>query len=368
MKLLALLLALTYQAGQQTPQQPPADPNTLPYQNLLLLMKFDYPKTWQVTNDKKGDSRFLIPIPNSSDRAVVEISSVSFRGEAEQWQVIEVGNSKTLKQDVERQWDEEILGVKLLLTKVNYTEEGTPKTSETGLLYTFGFNKLMFRITAEPSEFDQVDHDWRKVLQTLRTWDGEMPTPEDPTKKIERKEVKPGFRADEVAHPQVPHDVHTTKTAKPVQSPVATTLEFAGKKIDLRIPAEWKVESTKDMGFRLNCSGMEGPVDMVLYPLDGADPPELALQKNSAAALNDFASVAFREESLPVTNRAGASVAWILRSGANAKGGLFTCEAFCQTGPYYGLLTYRTTYGAKWKAEEILLKSLLEQMSIDIEK
>ena len=365
MKLLALLLAMVHLPGQ-TPQQPATDPNLQTYQNLLLGLKFDYPKTWQLTTNKSSESRILIPIPESSDRAVIEVLPVNFRDETQIWQLTQIGINKTMKRDVERQWDEEILGVPLLLTKVAYVEEGSPKTSETGLLYTFGFNKMMYRITAAPGEFDDVDHQWRKVLQSLRTWDGEMPIAEDPTKKIERKEVpRGGFAPDEIPHPTIPHEINSQPVIKPVKSPIAATLDFSGKKLTLRIPTDWKVASNKSGGFLLSCPGIEGELNLAIYPVDGADPPELALQKASADALNEFSTVASRDESLPATNRAGASVASIWRGGAGAKGSLFSFEGSCRSGDYYALLTYLSGNAARWNGAEAAIRSLMDRISIE---
>ncbi len=361
MKFLALLIALTQQSGQQAP-----DPNVLAYSNLLLGLKFSYPKTWEVTTNKKSESRILIPIENTSDRAVIEVIPVNFRGEPQIWQLSQVGINHTLKRDIERQWDEEILGVPLLLTKVSYTEQGSQKTAETGLVYTLGFNKMMYRITASPDEFDKADYAWRQVLQSLRTWDGEMPTVEDPSKKIERKEVpKGGFAKDEVAHPQIPHEINGQGAFKPVKSPIAANFEFGGHKLELRLPAGWKAEPRKDGSYVLTEAGVNGPVTLAAYPVAGADPADIALQKASANSLNDFTRVDSRDESLPTRNKAGAIVAAVWRSGKNASGALFSCEGSCQSGDYYLIASFRTTEAARWKAERAQIQALLDRMSIE---
>lgn len=366
MKLLALLLALLHLPGQTQDPQQPADPNTLQYQNLTLGMKFSYPKAWELTTNKKEETRILIPLENTSDRAVVEVYSVSFRSEPEIWQLSEAAFAKTMKRKVERQWEEEILGVPLLLTKVDFADKGSQKVSETGLVYSLGFHKLMYRITATPDLFDKADYEWRKVLQSLRTWTGEMPQKEDGS-KIERKDPIPsGAKTDEVPHPTIPHEINAKPAVKPVKSPPAATLETGdSKKVVLCAPTSWKAETNKDGSVTLHSSGVSGPITVTVFPVAGSDPAPIALLKASASSLDSFAKVTSRDESLPRNNLAGASVAAIWRSGAASKGDLFTCEASCQSGDFYFLLTYRTDNAAHWKEDRHEIAELLDHMSLE---
>jgi hypothetical protein len=369
MKLLAFLLAFMHIPGQQDPQTPPLDPNLQAYQNLTLGLKINFPKAWEITTNKKFESRILIPIPNSSDRGVVEIIPVNFRGRVEDWQIQQAAMAKSSNRAVDRQWDEEILGVPLLMTKVTYTERGSTKTSEIGLLYTLGFNKLMYRITAAPEQFDNVDSAWRQSLQSLRTWDNSLPKVEDPSIKIERTDVPKGgglFGPDELPHPTIPHEVNKKPTGpKPEKSPVGATINFNGRKVELRIPADWKVDSNKDGTFTLRHAGVSGPVNVSLYPVEGTDPVGVALLKASGASLNDFDKVTSRDESLPKPNKAGVDVGVIWRTGTGAKSDLCTCEASCQSSTYYLILTYRSNNAGTWKGERQAIEELLDHMSIE---
>lgn len=366
MKLLAFLLAFI-QPGQQDPVQVP-DPNVAQYQNIALGMKFTYPKAWELVPGKNGESKLLIPIKNTSDRAVVEIKSVSFRSEKEIWQLSQVGFNKTAKRTIERQWEEEILSVPVLLTKVNYDEKGSSKTSETGLLYTFGFNKMMYRVTSSPEMFEKADYAWRQVLQSLRTWDGEMPKVEDPSKPIARKDPKAidPRMVDEVPHPQVPHEINATPKVPIVKAPKGATFEMASKKLELRLPSDWKADPDKDASFNLHSSGMTGTIHVTVFSVAGSDPITIALYKLSGQSLNEYNSVTNREESLAKPNRAGTPIAWIWRTGKGAKGDLATCDASGQCGDYYFLLSYRTDNASHAVGDRKAIDALLNQMSIEL--
>jgi hypothetical protein len=367
MKLLAFLLAFVTQQGQQpTPPQPEADSAT--YQNLLLGLKFNYPKVWELTPNKKGEARILIPIENTSDRAVVEVFPVNFRSEPNIWQLTQVGSNKAMKRKVERQWEEEILGVPLLLTKVNYSDKGSQKTSETGLIYSFGFNKMMYRVTASPEEFDKADYAWRNVLQSLRMLDDSLPKIEDPSVKIERKDpkatppLKPG---DDIPHPNIIHPLHAPAKVKLVKAPVAGKLTIGTANLEIHLPADWKLQSDKDGVYTLTNAGLSGPATLKVYSVAAFVPPAIAIATASGESLKDFTKVTSREEQLPKANRAGAAISAIWRAGTGAKGQIFSAEATAQTGDFYLLLTFRSTNESRWSSDRRLIESLLEQASVE---
>ena len=366
MTTLAFLLALVTLPARQDPTQQP-DPNLKQYQSLTLGLKFSYPKEWELTINKKGEGRLLIPMESTSDRAVVEILPVNFRSEPNVWQLTQVAINKTWKREIERQWDEEILGVPLLLTKVNYTDKGTQKTAETGLIYSLGFNKMMYRITASPAEFDKADYMWRQVLQSLRTWDGSLPKVEDQS-KIERKDpktiIKPG-KDDDLGHPQVPHEISGTPKVKLVKAPSAAAFQLGETKLELRVPSDWKVASDKAGVFTLTSPAVSAPVMIKVYAVAGSDPTAMALFKASGESLNDFTKVTKRDEALPAVNRAGAAVGQIWRAGSGAKGDVFTCEASIQGADCYGILTYRVESAQRWGADRRAIEQLLERISIE---
>src|SRR4051812_31553063 len=91
------------------PQQPTAQADTATYINSRLDLRLSYPKTWQVSTNKKGETRVLVPVEGSSEKALLEIFPVSFRSDASVWQLSQVGVNKTMKREIDRQWQEELL-------------------------------------------------------------------------------------------------------------------------------------------------------------------------------------------------------------------------------------------------------------------
>lgn len=369
MKTLAFLLALVGFWGSQDPQETQTDPNKDTYQNLTLAMKFNYPKTWEIITDKQGQSKFLIPIAGTSDRAVIEVSSVNYRGDKDTWQISQRAFNKSNNRETSRQWEEEILGVPLLLTSATFTERGSTRQTETGLIYSLGFNKMLFRLTASPDQFANVDYAWRQVLQSLRTWTGELPKVED-QRTIARQDPKnaksPGKGPnDDIPHPQVPHEIKPIGNVSYVKSPLATSVELNGQKVDILVPADWKLVAGEGGSYTLTNPLLDGPVQFTLSSAAATVTPEAALAKASGQALADFTAVDNREDQLPKPNRAGMPVATVWRVGKSANGALITLQASGQAGDAYIIVTYRTTDTAKFNDNRRVVESLLDRMSIE---
>lgn len=365
--LVGLLAPATIAFAQDAPpppaqQEAPLPPDMARYQNLWVGMKFEYPKAWEITTDKRGSSRFLIPMEGTSDRAVLEITSVTFRSEPNVWQLSEAGLNKSLKRPVDRQWEEEILGVPLLLTQVTYKTHGSELRQLSGLIYTLGFNKMLFRLTAPIQNFDKAQYEWRKVLQSLRTWDGSMPKEEDPNVKIEAKDPK----KDEVAHPTVPHAIGKTASVKAVVGPFMSTVTVGTAKLELHGPETWKAAPGSD-GLLLTNAEVPGGVRLTFASATEVS-PETAVLRASGNALADFASVAQRDENAPKANAAGAEVVQIWRRGASAKGPLFTCEAYGMKGDAYFILTWKSADASRYEAESKAIRALLDGLSLEAVK
>src|SRR5262249_52880941 len=99
-------------------------------------LSFSCPKSWEITTDKKANVEIVFPIPDTQHTANLNIYPVAFDQDTATWQHMQDVFGKTLKRDVAKQWQEEILGVPLLLTRSNYSEKNVPLASVTGLLYS----------------------------------------------------------------------------------------------------------------------------------------------------------------------------------------------------------------------------------------
>lgn len=180
----ALVLAgLTW----QTPQAP----ETATYNNFVLNLAFSYPKSWSVsTNNKKETTKMTIPLGGST-KATVEIFDAIYGAEPDAWQKVQIDINKQLGREIVRQWQEEILGVPMLFTKVHYYDKGVDTQALTGLLYNRSYKKLLLRMVAPTGSYDAVELDLRNALQSLRTLNGSTLKPETPNRPVLPEETKP---------------------------------------------------------------------------------------------------------------------------------------------------------------------------------
>jgi len=320
-----------------------------------------YPKTWQVSPVKKSsDYKILIPIEGSSQKAELEIYNVAFDAEKDIWQLSQKGINDRMKRDIMRQWEEELIGVPLLLTKVTYSDKEGPHISLTGLMYSRTPKKLMFRLTASPDDYDKAEYVWREAMQTFRT--GVEFKPEDPNKKPDKtKGQQISMPPPIVTKPKSLDD--GGKIVKPALSIEATV---SGRKVLLRFPTGWAAKAADTGVITLTHPDVSGSVVVTLSSTLDSDPPQRALFIASSKTLNDFQKVTKRDETEPGPNKAGATLATVWRVGTAAQGDLFTCDAVGSHGDFYFIFGYRTTNASKIGGERKAVETLLQTMTVDV--
>lgn len=326
-----------------------------------LGLAMTHPDDWQITTVKKSnDVKALIPIEGSSQKAVLELYHVSFNSEKDVWQLGQKAINERMKREVMRQWEEELLGVPMLLTKVNFVDKDGPQILMTGLIYSRTGKKLMFRLAAAPDDFDKAEFAWRETMNTFRT--GRQWTPEDPTQKPDpNAPVKTPMPTPAIVKPKSLDE--ETKTTKP---PVAIAATVAGRKVEFRIPGEWAGKVLENGSIALTHPDVAGTVSVTLATTLDSDPPEKALLAASSLSLKDYQKVSKRDETRPAKNRAGSSVATVWRSGTTGQGDLFTCDAVGSNGDFYFVLAYRTANAGKVGAERKLIESLLQNCTVEV--
>jgi len=326
-----------------------------------LGLAMSHPKDWQISQAKKSpDVKVLMPIEGSSEKATLELYNISFNSEKDVWQLGQKAINERMKREIMRQWEEEFMEVPMLLTKVSYTDKEGPQILLTGLVYSRTAKKLMFRLTAAPDDFDKAEFAWRQTMNTFRT--GRPWTPEDPT-------LKPDPKAPTRA--QLPPPVVTKpnsldaeiKTTKP---PVAIEATIAGRTVDIRIPGEWAGKVQEDGSIILTNPEVGGPITLNLASTLDSDPPQRALLIASSKSLSDYQKVAKRDETAPTKNRAGAMVASVWRTGTNAAGDLFTCDAVVTNGDFYYLVAFRSTSTSRIGADRKQVEALLQNMTVQV--
>ena len=271
--------------------------------------------------------------------------------------------NKQLKRDVLKQSREEILGVPLLLTKIGYTDAtGTKMVVLTGLMYSRVPNKLQFRLTAPEENYDSAEYNFRQVLQTLRTVEGDMPQTEDPNHPLDKSLYL--VKTDKKPTKEMVFEIPKADPAKAKKGEVAVPMTVSERKILLTLPAGWTSEVSKDNLITLHKPGVSGAITVSVATTLDSDPPQSAVLKASGQALDDYAAVTNRTESMQDFSTAGASTDVIWRAGTSAKGALSTCEASGATGDLYWILRYRLD-GVPTATEMKLVSALLDGISAD---
>jgi hypothetical protein len=329
---------------------------TAVYKDDLLRLSFTYPTTWTVTKKQKDTTTFSLPIENTSDRATLEITRAVFHSEPEIWQLVQTHANKQLQREVVRQWQQEILGVPMLLTQIRFSEKGVTMATQTGLLYTRTPQKMLFRLTGPESDFDKVQFEFQNALQTLRSFDEGGLTPEDPSKPavsapttVEKIDVRPPKKV-------------TFEEKKPdnelIVGPVVADIEVSTRKLVARLPKGWTVEEVQGNHFVARHPDLSKPVAVQVYSLLDSDPPKNALFKKSSETLNDYKSVAQRQDAADKATRGGMTMNAVWRNGESAEGKLFTVDASLANDTHYALVSYRSDTDRDRRLVEELLSVL----------
>lgn len=326
-----------------------------------LGLAITHPKTWQVSPVKKTqDLKVLIPVEGSSQNASLELFNVSFNSEKDVWQLGQKTINERMKREIMRQWEEEFLGVPMLLTKVSFVDKAGPQILLTGLIYSRTNKKLMFRLAASPDDFDKAEFVWRETMNTIRT--GQALKPEDPTQKPDPKAPVRNQLPPPVIHKPNSLDAEV-KTSRP---PVAIEATVSGKKVEIRIPGEWAGKVDEDGFINLTNADLGGTVRLELASILDSEPANRALLKASSKTLDEFQKVAKRDEAIPSRNRAGAMAASVWRTGTNAKGDLYTCDASVANGDFYFIVRFLSANTSKIGAERKLIETLIANSTIEV--
>ncbi|MBX7134903.1 MAG: hypothetical protein K1X67_19730 [Fimbriimonadaceae bacterium] len=349
MSMIALLLAAASQPQAKT------------YSNTELDLSFQHPANWKVQTGKKGDSKIEIPLAGGGT-ATLELFAVSFREPAERWQEYQLMANQNLKRTIDRQWQEEILGSPLLMTRIFYTAKQQPMSTLVGLMYRAHPKKLNFRLTSQSSVYEEAEKTFRDALQSLRTVTGQMPEAENPDRIVETPVVVP-----KVDKPK-PVTVLSAKDPGPgrlYKGRVKVPTKAAGRDVLLLLPDGWTAtpESNK---FILSRKGLNGTVKLEVAGVLDSPSAERALLAESAKALAEFAAVTLRDEPPTVTTKAGARLQSIRREGRTSAETLVVVNAAGASGDYYWILEYRIADPKLYRKDVGALDGLLQGASVTL--
>ncbi len=340
-----------------------------------LGLKFNHPALWDVKTQKK---KTLITVPVGKDRraATIELLDMTFFESTDQWQTYQreavQGSGRTL----DRQWQEDLMGVPLLLTQTRTRDRaGAERVSLTGLLYSRTNHKLFFRLATNPAVFPDVDAQWRTVMLSLATIDGEALLPEIPGRTPAAEPVKNPKANKPISVPLEQSPDRPRKTvvfsndpnklpAKRPRDTQAVETSAGGAQLWLFVPQAWTLEVEGD-GFALRHP--QWPSTITLEPLsvlDSAKPAD-KLTKMSGSTIGEFKTIDRREDRKPFTSSAGALVNVVTRLGSLESGAVVELLATGERGDTYWAVRSRVATAALTKEQQKLWESLLQGLLLE---
>ncbi len=323
------------------------------FSDTKMGIEFDYPKSWTFRKERLY-SVIEFPVADGK-KAEVQLLNTNFRQASGDWQTIQVEINNSMKRTIERQWEETILGVPLLLTKISYMQSDRDLITLVGLLYTKTPEKLNFRLTSDRVVADQAEQMWRQVLNTLRTTDGNLPVAEDPTTKPEEREViKPPTNADKV-HVFAPADPEAKQNLKGAQKTLVNAL---GKEMELWLPKGWTAELVEGQ-YQLKHNNLKGTASFTIEP-GGVAQVRASLASKLNSSQSRFTTIGIRKENEPIGTKAGCALFTAERHGVEGETPLTVIYAAGVRAGNHWLLSYEVKGKDEWKKDEKLLKSLFD--------
>lgn len=324
-----------------------ADDGLRSYKDPQLGISFQYPRSWNLRKEKY--MTVLTWRTKGGREARAQWVPTVYRDTAALWQQLQVDVAANRNDKIVRQWEEEILGVPLLMTRVERIEKGRTYSVWGGLIYSRTPTKLNFRVYSSPEDAAETEEDWRKVLLSVRTEAGDTPLAEMPGSKIEP--VKP-------KDPDLPVVTWTTNSdqakLKPVRAPKRLKIDgfFAYS------PEAWTVE-----GSALACENLKGVLTIEARRVK-AGTGLRAFLGYSGSQLNVIDQVESRNERQLGLNKAGYTVWEVVRTGTS-KGKSTTMGLWAgQLDDNMWFVSYQGD-ATTFRADRGLIESLVTALSVE---
>ena len=273
------------------------------YEDKSLDLRFDYPQTWKLRKERLFD---VMEFNVGEEVIQVRLMKTNMTYPAAHWQeVMSVMNNQGGR-IVLKQWEEELLGVPLLMTRFREGEGANIRVVLTGLLYGARPDKFNFRLSSSEKAATEAEETWFKVLLTMRTVSGLMPNEKPP----ETGATDPGTTSTNsktyVLEPE------TNRPPKPVRGSIRVVAD-AERGIYAYFPDGWNLAD----GIASHSSGLKVKLESETAPLDLAKKNWLAA---AGLLLQDLASVSERGETKAGYNKAAFTVGYMWRKGVIANG------------------------------------------------
>jgi hypothetical protein len=302
-------------------------------------------------------TRLDIPLPSGA-KAEAQIFRAAFTQERPVWQRVQFDVNAGLGRTVTRQWEETILGVPLLLTRLNFTEQGEQSTL-VGLLYSASAQKLHFRLNSTQAAEGEAESVWRGILSTLRTTSGQVPEPQ-----------RPGQTPAEAVTPENTPRVQRigpraeTGRSASLANTQSWPIQGPGQELILRAPKDWSLDQVEGAGWQLSHPKLSAPVDLVIAS-GLAREAHREVRRRMGASLSGYQKVTLREERGPTAAPSGVEVYVSSRTGETAEGPKAELNASGSEGLFYWLARLQNAPGDQWTADLALLRQLFDVLRIE---
>ncbi|MCH8980378.1 MAG: hypothetical protein IH945_14230 [Armatimonadetes bacterium] len=334
----------------------PSAQETKVYRDDVLGLIIQHPVAWSVKK-RKYDTLFEFDLADGG-KASVQLFRTFFRKDAERWQELQKEVSEQMGRRMARQWTEHILGVPLLLSRIQYTKDEEDRTVLVGLLYTATKEKMNFRVNSAAEGADEAERAWRTALMSLRTTSGELPVAEDPTKPLPDPE--------ETVKGQT---VTTFRAQQPPRVPVRTTnvahLAKLGRQMNVFMPNGWSLETDEDTT-SLKHDRLKGSVRMSVQVGGRNQLPEV-LRSAVKGSFERFALVVLRDDPRGALTKAGAFVVSSLRVGESETGSeLCVWYTFGAGDALIWRIDYESSSKADYRSDRRMIRELGQLLAVEI--
>lgn len=334
----------------------PAAQETKAYRDDVLGLIIRHPVAWSVKK-RKYDTLFEFVLEDGS-KASVQLFRTNFRQKATRWQELQKQVSEQMGRRVSRQWVEQILGVPLLLTRIEYTKQEIDRIVLVGLLYTATSQKMNFRVDSPAGGAAEAEKAWRASLMSLRTTNGELPIPEDPTKPLPDPQETVEGQTVSTLRPK-------ERLGPPVRTDNVARLAMLGRQMNVFMPVGWSLEK-KDEKMSLRHDKLKGSVQMSVQVGGKGQLPDV-LRSVAKRTFERFSLVMLRDEPRGAMTKAGVFVVSSLRVGESATGSELCVWHTVGTGDaLIWRIVYESNSEAHYRSDRKMIRELGQLLAVEI--
>lgn len=270
------------------------------YDNQTADIKFEYPAAWTLKRDRLYDE---LTFKVNDKTVIVQLMSTEMDFPKEEWQSVNREVNQQNNREVIRQWEEELLGVPLLLMRVRDSKPQEPQIILSGLLYGARKQKFLFRLYAPESVAESAEQQWHTVLLSSNTLSGKLPSEALPAEN-------PSATID-TGGGEVRVEILKPATGEPSKAEWGTVSTLVDEQHGLHFysPEGWtfKENSLSNGAIRVN----------LVVGLGSDQVVRTAWLKQSGEALDRLAKVTSRIESEPAFTKAAFKGGTLIRRGVS---------------------------------------------------